>query len=62
MNATTMHFAFLQSKSVNTSTPLGKRILAVAVRHHEEMVAELKAKKEAKEKQAQRLATSLDVI
>jgi Spy/CpxP family protein refolding chaperone len=42
MHATKMHFAFLNSKSVNSSTPLGKMILSVAVRHHEQMEKELK--------------------
>jgi hypothetical protein len=61
MHATTMHFAFLQSKSVNANTPLGKRILIIAVKHHEAMVKEIEDRAIARAKQAQRLAKSLDV-
>jgi hypothetical protein len=60
MHATTMHFAFVNSKSVNVKTELGKRILSIAVRHHEEMKQELQKRREAEQKRARRLATSLD--
>lgn len=42
MQATSMHFAFLNAKSVTMKTPLGKRIISTAVAHHEKMETELK--------------------
>jgi hypothetical protein len=48
MHATKMIFAFVQA--ADTKTDLGRRVLAIAVRQHEEMLAELKAKDEAKNK------------
>ena len=50
MHATKMHFAFLASKSVNTNTDLGRRILAIASRHHAIMEAEMTARSELRAK------------
>lgn len=40
MHLTKMHIAFLQSKSVDTKTHLGRLVLDVAQRHHAQMIRE----------------------
>lgn len=59
MHVTSMHYAFLTSKSVTKHTTLGHRVLTIAQRHHERMIREATeiATKRAKAKEdAEKLA------
>lgn len=55
MHATSMHFAFV--RAADTTTSLGKRVLSMAVKHHEVMETELK-RMNAKERIRREVSTS----